>query len=93
MAALFSSASDPQPLMVRLGQTQSEPVIALKQVRESGAVALETVRGMWRDGVASGEATEHLDTADIKLRGRERLAALRDRLEGPFDAEGGAGSS
>jgi len=52
---------------------------AWKQTRASRAVALEALRGLWRDGVESGDASELLDAGDIKRRGRERLAALRSR--------------
>jgi len=49
---------------------------AWKRAREAQGVAVEELRALWRDGVASGDDGE-LDGEDIKRRGRERLAALR----------------
>jgi len=46
-----------------------------KQAREARAIAMEGLRQLWREGVASGES-EVLDGEDIKRRGRERLAKL-----------------
>jgi len=50
---------------------------AWKRAREVQSVAVEELRALWRDGIASGDGGE-LDVADIKRRGRERLAALRE---------------
>ena len=47
-----------------------------KRAREAQGVAVEELRALWRDGVASGDDGE-LDGEEIKRRGRERLAALR----------------
>jgi antitoxin ParD1/3/4 len=47
-----------------------------KRAREARSIAVEELRVLWRDGVASGDDGE-LDGDDIKRRGRERLAALR----------------
>ncbi len=44
-----------------------------KQLRESRAAALEALRLLWRQGVASGESAP-LNAEDIKKRGRARLA-------------------
>ena len=49
---------------------------AWKRTREARSVAVEELRTLWRDGIASGDGGE-LDGDDIKRRGRERLAALR----------------
>jgi len=49
---------------------------AWKRTREAQSVAVEELRTLWRDGIASGDGGE-LDGDDIKRRGRERLAALR----------------
>lgn len=47
-----------------------------KRSREAQSVAVEELRALWREGIASGDDGE-LDGEDIKRRGRERLAALR----------------
>jgi len=49
-----------------------------KQRRRSQAVAIEELRHLWREGVDSGVGAPP-DGDDIKRRGRERLAALRER--------------
>jgi antitoxin ParD1/3/4 len=48
-----------------------------KRARQAQNVAIEELRTLWRDGVASGNDGE-LDGEDIKRRGRERLAARRE---------------
>jgi antitoxin ParD1/3/4 len=45
-----------------------------KQSRREREAAIEALRGLWREGVDSGEG-QPLDLEDLKRRGRERLAA------------------
>jgi antitoxin ParD1/3/4 len=46
---------------------------AWKHNRRERDVALEALRGLWREGVESGEG-QPLDLEDLKHRGRARLA-------------------
>ncbi len=50
---------------------------AWKQTRRDRAVAVGELRRLWREGVDSGDNAP-LNAADIKRRGRTRLAALRN---------------
>jgi antitoxin ParD1/3/4 len=45
-----------------------------KHSRREREVAIEALRGLWREGMDSGEG-QVLDVEDLKRRGRERLAA------------------
>ena len=49
---------------------------AWKQIRQERNAAVEALRGLWREGVDSGEG-EVVDAEDIKRRGRERLEARK----------------
>jgi len=53
---------------------------AWKQVRQDRAIAVDELRRLWREGVESGASGDSapLDAADIKRRGRARLATLRN---------------
>jgi len=45
-----------------------------KHNRQAREVAIDALRGLWQEGVDSGEG-QPLDLEDLKRRGRERLAA------------------
>ena len=49
---------------------------AWKRVRRGQMIAIKELRHLWREGVDSGVG-KPLDAADIKRRGRKRLAVLR----------------
>lgn len=53
-----------------------------KREREDRAAAVERLRELWREGLASGPPVEGgFDVQDIIQRGRERLDAKRRRSE------------
>jgi antitoxin ParD1/3/4 len=49
---------------------------AWKQQRQDRAIAVSELRRLWRDGIDNGGSAP-LNAADIKRRGRARLAAMR----------------